>query len=435
MIPLPEVQRFVLERVERVEPQRLPLHQALGLVLAEDVVAAEPVPPFANSAMDGYAVRAADTVGASEATPVHLAVVDELPAGKAPSVPVGPGQAIRIMTGAPFPEGADAVVMVEFTAKDGERGVSVSRAVDAGQHVRGVGGDVRLGTVVFTAGTVLTGAHVGVIASLGQGTVVVHPKVRVGVLSTGDELAPVDSGPLAPGMIRDSNRPMLLALLARAGCEPVDLGWAPDDEDAITEVVQRGLATCDAVVSSGGVSVGDFDYMKIVLDRVGHMSWYQVAIKPSKPFAFGTAVVGGRSVPIFGLPGNPVSSNVSFELFARPALLSMMGNPRPFRPLVEATAVEAMKRRADGKLHLDRVRASWRDGGWHAERSGAQVSNVLSVMAHANALALLPDGAGVEPGGAVTLMLLDGPDGEADVLVYGSPLAADAAALEDCDEP
>jgi molybdopterin biosynthesis enzyme len=187
------------------------------------------------------------------------------------------------------------------------------------------------------------------------------------------------------------------------------------------------------VLSTGGVSVGDFDYMKLVLDRVGHMSWFQVAIKPSKPFAFGTAVVGARSVPIFGLPGNPVSSNVSYELFARPALLTMMGYPRPFRPLVEATAGEAMKRRVDGKLHLDRVRATWRDGGWHAERSGAQVSNVLSAMAHANALALLPDGEGVSAGGPVTLMLLDGPDGEADVLTYGSPVAAEAATHEDCD--
>jgi molybdenum cofactor synthesis domain-containing protein len=255
----------------------------------------------------------------------------------------------------------------------------------------------------------------------------------VGVLSTGDELSAVDSGPLAKGRIRDSNRPMLLALLQRAGCEPVDLGWAPDDEDAITEVVQRGLGTCDAVVSTGGVSVGDFDYMKAVLDRLGHMSWFQVAIKPSKPFAFGTATVGGRTVPIFGLPGNPVSSHVSFELFTRPALLAMMGHPRPFRPVLDAVADAPMRRRPDGKLHLDRVRVTWRDGGWHAERSGVQVSNVLSAMAHANALALLPDGPGVDAGERVSVLLLEHPDGEGGPLTLGSPSAVDAASHEHCD--
>ncbi len=431
MIPLPEVQQFVFDRVSRREPVEVPLAGALGLVLAVPVVATEAVPPFANSAMDGYAVRSVDTARATTDAPVTLTVVDELPAGRAPSVAVGPGQAIRIMTGAPTPEGADAIVMVEHSARDGDRSVLISRPARAGDHVRKVGGDVAAGHTVFDAGTVLGGAHLGVIASLGQATVVVRPRPRVGVLSTGDELVPVDSGPLAPGRIRDSNRPMLLGLVVLAGCEPVDLGWAPDTEDAIAAVVERGLATCDAMVSTGGVSVGDFDFMKAVLDRLGEMSWFQVAIKPSKPFAFG--LCGARRVPVFGLPGNPVSSHVSFELFARPALRWMLGDDRPARPVVRAVAGSAMGRRSDGKLHLDRVHVecSATDGRFVARRSGEQVSNVLSAMALANGLALLPDGPGVAEGDDVMVMLLDLPEGLAGPLRYGSPLGIDNDAPHD----
>ncbi len=431
MMPLPEVQQFVFDRIRRREPVAVPLAGAVGLVLAAPVVATEAVPPFANSAMDGYALRALDTTGASAEAPVTLTVVDELPAGRAPTVAVGVGEAIRIMTGAPFPDGADAIVMVEHTVRDGDRSVRVSRPARAGDHVRRAGGDVATGHTVFEIGTVLGGAHLGVIASLGQATVVVRPRPRVGVLSTGDELVPVDSGPLAPGRIRDSNRPMLLGLVALAGCEPVDLGWAPDTEDAIAAVVERGLAECDAVVSTGGVSVGDFDYMKAVLDRLGEMSWFQVAIKPSKPFAFG--LCGDLRVPVFGLPGNPVSSHVSFELFARPALRWMLGDDRPGRPVVAAVAGSAMGRRPDGKLHLDRVHVEClsADGGLVARRSGEQVSNVLSAMALANGLALLPDGSGVAEGDEVMVMLLDLPEGLAGPLRYGSPATVDHGAPHD----
>jgi molybdopterin molybdotransferase len=237
----------------------------------------------------------------------------------------------------------------------------------------------------------------------------VFPRARVGVLSTGDEL--VDGpGPLGPGQIRDSNRRMLLALLARANAEPVDLGLAPDDEDAITAAVSRGVEECDAILTSGGVSVGDFDYVKVVLDRLsaGTMQWMQVAIKPAKPFAFGTI----DGTPVFGLPGNPVSSMVSFECLARPALLQMMGHARIDRAEVTGVADEDLARRLDGKLHLVRVRAEWSDEDhrFHARSSGAQASHLLRSMALANALALLPDGEGVEAGGDVRLLLLDWPD-------------------------
>jgi molybdopterin molybdotransferase len=402
VIPLESVQAEVLRSVSVLAPVLVPLADALGLVLAEPVVATEPVPPFANTAMDGYAVRAADTAGATETEPVTLHVVGDLPAGHAPTVPVGPGEAIRIMTGAPIPDGADAIVMVERTMRDGEDRVLVRHPAAAGDHLRSAGGDVVAGQEVFTPGTVLGPAHLGVIASLGLLEVPVFPRARVGVLSTGDELRE-GPGELAPGQIRDSNRPMLLAMLRAAGADAVNLGIAHDDEAYVERALEDALSTCDAVITSGGVSVGDYDVVKAVLDRLGVLQWWQVAIKPAKPFAFGVL----RGVPLFGLPGNPVSSHVSFELFARPALRKMSGHTELQRPEVDAVAQSAMPRDPDGKLHLDRVVVHYEDGQYVAERSGAQASNALAALARANGLALLPDGDGVAAGGTVRVMLFD----------------------------
>jgi molybdenum cofactor synthesis domain-containing protein len=249
---------------------------------------------------------------------------------------------------------------------------------------------------------VLGPGHLGVLASLGYRRVPVFRRARVGVLSTGDELVD-DGSPLRPGQIRDSNRPTLVAMVHQSGCDAVDLGVVADDEAAITAVLERGLAECDALVTSGGVSMGDFDYIKVVLDRMGAMEWWQVAIKPAKPLAFG--VVSGK--PVFGLPGNPVSSMVSFELFARPALRRMMGHRDPFRPTVEAVADEVLRRRPDGKVHFVRViAATGDDGRWHVRSSGGQASNLLRAMALANALAIVPDGDGIDEGGDVEVMLL-----------------------------
>jgi len=287
-------------------------------------------------------------------------------------------------------------------SKPRERRLLIEEAAGPGEHVRGPGEDLRRGQTLFDAGTVLTPAHLGVLASVGCRTVTVVPAARVGVLSTGDELV-AGGGPLRPGQIRDSNRPTLLALTAQAGCLPVDLGLVGDDETALADAVTRGVDTCDALVTSGGVSVGDFDYVKAVLDRLGTMKWWQVAVRPAKPLAFGS--IGGT--PVFGLPGNPVSSMVSFELFARPALRQMMGHTVVDRPRVTAIADEPLLRRGDGKLHLVRVVAArGDDGGWHVRSSGGQGSHVLSAMARANALALLPDGDGVAPGATVDVMLL-----------------------------
>ena len=390
----------------------VPLADALGAVLAHDVVASEQVPPFANTAMDGYAVRAADTAGASERSPVRLSVVGELAAGAAPTRAVGAGEAIRIMTGAPVPDGADAIVMVERTARDGNDAVLVTAIAQAGDHVRPAGGDVQPGDVVFTAGTVLRPAHLGVLASLDQDAVAVVAPVRVAVLSTGDEL--VEHGALAPGQIRDANRPMLTALVREAGGIPIDLGIVRDDEALIRARIAEAVDTCDALLTSGAVSVGDFDFVKVAIEamvreRGGDYQWQQVAIKPAKPLAF--AVVrarDGRTVPVFGLPGNPVSSHVSFELFARPALRAMAGHlGTAERPIVRARAAERLARRPDGKLHLDRARiAPAADGTLEARRSGFQASNVLSGMANANGLALLGDGDGVAPGDELAVMLL-----------------------------
>jgi molybdopterin molybdotransferase len=370
------------------------LTDALGCVTAGMVVAGHDVPSFANSAMDGYAVRAEDTPGT-------LKVVGTAAAGAAPGVAVEPGQAVRIMTGAVVPAGADAIVMVERTTPAGAGRVTVEAAAP-GDHVRRPGEDLRAGQVLFEPGTELGPGHLGVLASVGATTVDAVPRARVGVLSTGDELTSAP-GDLRPGQIRDSNRPMLLALVAQAGWTPVDLGSAPDDEAAITAAVERGVADCDAILTSGGVSVGDFDYVKVVLDRLGDMHWWQVAVKPAKPLAFGT--VG--STPVFGLPGNPVSAMVSFELFARPALRQMTGHRDLYRPELPAVADEPLRRHPDGKLHLVRVVATTDDDGrLHVRSSGGQGSHLLRAMALANALALLPDGDGVDAGATVKVVLL-----------------------------
>jgi molybdenum cofactor synthesis domain-containing protein len=399
LTPLREVQDAVLRECLPLIPRAVSLEEALGCVTAAAVEAEERVPPFDNTAMDGFAVRAGDTEGA----PVELKVVGTLAAGAAPDIDVGPGQAVRIMTGAPIPAGADAVVMVERTRTEGEA-VVIEQSAAVGDHIRRAGDDLQPGQVVVDRGTVVGPAHLGVLASLGYQRVPVFPRPRVGVLSTGDELVegPVE---LRPGQIRDSNRPTLLALVRQSDFTAVDLGLVGDDEGAITAAVERGLATCDALVTSGGVSVGDFDYVKAALGRLGDMRSWQVAIKPAKPLAFG--MVAGK--PVFGLPGNPVSSMVSFELFARPALRQMGGQRELFRPEAEAVADEPLRRRADGKLHLVRVRAhKEEDGGWRVRPAGGQGSHQLSAAANANALALVPDGDGVAAGASVRVMFVTG---------------------------
>lgn len=399
MIPLDEAVARVRGAVERLHPRAVPLDDALGCVLSVPIASDVLVPPFANTAMDGFAVRAADTAGA----PVTLRIVGDLPAGKDPAgLRVGEGEAIRIMTGAPIPEGADAVVMVERTSLVDDSTVAVEIAVGPGNHVRAAGEDLAPGEEVFPAFTVLRPGHLGLLATLGLRKVPVYPRARVGVLSTGDELVE-GPGELRAGQIRDSNRHSLLALAREAGCDAIDLGIVGDDVAAVRIAIEKGLADCDALLTSGGVSMGDWDPVKVVLKELGGESTsMQVAIRPAKPLSF--TVVGGK--PIFGLPGNPASSVVSFELFARPALLAMMGHQNVERPRLTAVADEDFRRSPDGKLHLVRVRLRFRadDGRFHCKSSGGQGSNLLRSMAAADGFALIPDGDGVAAGGNVDVL-------------------------------
>jgi molybdenum cofactor synthesis domain-containing protein len=399
MIPLEQAQEYVLQQCVTGTPERRSSQFSLGLVLAEEVLTVEDVPPFDNTAMDGFAIRSEDTSERSKS----LEIVGTIAAGSTPNFSLSPGQAARIMTGAPLPVGADSVVMVELTRVEGNY-VTIEGAIPEGNHIRRAGEDLRAGQVVFNEGELLTPTHLGVLASIGCTEVNVFPPLKVGVVSTGDEL--VEGGkPLQPGQIRDSNRHSLLALLNDLGLKGVDLGLIPDQEDAIEEVFRSacsGEHRCDAVISSGGVSMGDFDFVKVVLDRLGDMRWMQVAIKPAKPLAFGLV----ENVPVFGLPGNPVSSMVSFELFVRPALRKMMGHTEIWSPKIKAVAESPISRRPDEKTHFARVKAFLVDGEYRVQSAGGQGSHQLSAMAEANALAVLPDGTGVELGDAVEIILL-----------------------------
>jgi molybdopterin molybdotransferase len=405
VIPLHEAQAEVVGACTALAPRPTEVADALGLVLAEPVFAPEPVPPFANTAMDGYAVHAADVAGASRESPSRLKVVGTLAAGGAPAGRVGVGEALRIMTGAPFPEGADGVAIVETTALDGVD-VLVMAPVSVGDHVREAGGDIEAGQEVFGPGTVLGPGHLGVLCRVGAEMVAAVPAPVVGVVSTGDELVE-GGGRLQPGQIRDSNRRTLISLLRRDGFVAVDLGIARDNETEIEQVLLDGVSRCDALLTSGGVSMGDFDYVKAVLDRIGRMRWMQVAIRPAKPFAFG--LVGGT--PVFGLPGNPVSSMVSYEVLARPGLRRMAGRAdgdlqrRPLSGIVGHTALRGGK---DGRTSYVRVRAEPDEHGVLVVSStGGQGSHQLRAMALANALAVLPPDTRADPGDRVDVLVLE----------------------------
>ena len=410
MTPLDEVREHVRSRLPVAAPVTVSFGESGGLVLAEDVTAGENVPPFDNTAVDGYAVRAADTAGA----PCELRVTGEMAAGAAHQETVVPGCAVRIMTGAPLPQGCDAIVMVEDTERtgtDSSDSVRVMWPVRPGDNIRRAGSDVTAGDTPLRAGTYVTPAVQAVLSTVNARTVKVWPRPRVGVMSTGDELVE-DGSPLKPGQIRESNRTMLLRLVAEAGATPVDLGIIRDDE-AVLESALRSAVThenLDAIVTSGGVSMGDYDVVKAVLSRIADMSWFQIAMKPAKPFAFGTLQNDdGTGIPVFGLPGNPVSSLVSFELIARPALEVMMHRTASMtgRRRVRGIIDYAVTRGSDGKVHFDRCIASFADDGrLHVRRVDAQGSHQLASTALANALVEIPDGDGVSHGAEVWVTLL-----------------------------
>ena len=404
MIPVADARQFVLSACGALAPTRVAIGDGSGHVLAETVQATEAVPPFANSAMDGYALRAADTVAA----PARLRVVGCVMAGDDPRAFVSEGESVRIMTGARLPLGADTVCMVERVRVEGDGSfVIVEEPVGPGTNVRSAGEDVAAGEEVFGPGTYLGPAHIGVLSSLGVQSLLVHPRPTVGVLSTGDELV-MGSGRRAPGKVRDANRPALLAQLGADGFGTVDLGIAGDDGAILAAFLHEAASRCDAIVTSGGVSVGDRDMMKAALKKLCGpvMRSMQVAVKPARPFAFG--LLAATRTPVFGLPGNPVSALLSYQLLVLPALRSMAGCTVLDRPRLAAVAEVDLPRRRDGKLHVLRVTARvGPDGVLRVRLAGGQGSHMLRAMAQSNALALLPDGDGVRSGGRVEVLLLD----------------------------
>lgn len=401
MRPLEEARAEVLASAGLLDVEEVPIWEAKGRVLAGDITAPENVPPWANSAMDGFAVLGADVADPGTV----LDVIGDLPAGSTTDSVVGPGQAIKIMTGAPIPSGADTVVRVEDTRVDGSR-VTVTTAVETGTSVRPAGGDVALGDVVFTAGTRLTPMHVGVLATIGVGHPLVYRRPRVAFMSTGDELTPPESPVLAPGAIRDSNRPMLLSLLEDTGVDTVDLGIVPDDTAALREALDQG-SKADVVVSTGGVSMGDYDVTKLVLQGDARVDFWQLAIQPAKPFAFGHI---GEAL-FFGLPGNPVSVLVSFEQFARPALLKMQGARAILRPQIVARAGEDFDTDPAKTVFVRVLVDGLEEGVPSVVKSGGQASNVLSAAAAADGFALVPRGtAKVGRGEEVTVEMFKWPE-------------------------
>jgi molybdopterin molybdotransferase len=418
MLSVEEALERILGAFQPLESERVPILETPSRVLAEDVYADVDIPPYANSSMDGYAVQAADTVGASRETPARLLVVGGVPAGYVAEKELTPGTTICIMTGAPIPPGADAVVPVEDTQATGEW-VNVFAEVEAGQYIRPAGEDVRQGTLVLRRGTRIRPQEVGMLAALGQKEVAVTRRPRVAILATGDEVVEIDA-PLAPGKIRNANSYSNAAQVIACGGTPILLGIARDRVRELTETIRAGLAQgVDLFLTSGGVSVGDFDLVKKVLAAEGEVNFWRVRMKPGKPMVFGRLNLpslcppqwgggkGGESVPVLGLPGNPVSVMVSFEMFVRPAILKMLGMTEWKRPVVEATLVDEVKQK-DDRRHFLRVRLEREAGEYRAHLTGGQGSGILSSMVKANALAIIPEEWSRVPAGArVRVMLLD----------------------------
>lgn len=392
----------ILSEVPLQPAEEVPLDAAYGRLLAADLRSPVDVPPWDNSAMDGYAVRAADTADGE----VELRLVEMIGAGRPGTRRVEPGTAVGITTGAPLPEGADAVVMVEDTDGAREGTVRIRGRATVGRHVRPRGDDVRKGDLVLPAGHPFDAASVGLVASLGLSRVPVRRRPVVAVLSTGDEVVPPGC-PLGPGQIWSSNNASLVGLVREAGAVAVDHGIAPDDPAALRAALGACLRDADAVLTTGGVSVGAYDHVKEVMADLGvAMDFWKVRMKPGKPLAFGRVRRGGREVPVFGLPGNPVSCMVSFLQFVRPWLRTAMGDPRPFLPVVPARCGEDL-RDGPGRARFVRVRLTVGPEGWIAHEAGNPSSGALSTLARAHGLLLLaPDEPAPRAGDPVRVQLL-----------------------------
>ena len=414
MISVEEALDKVLSYVEVLETEAVPILEAMGQVLAGDIASRIDIPPLDNSAMDGYAVRAGDTQGASGQSPRLLRVIDTVIAGSISQQEVTPGTAIRIMTGAPVPGGADSVIRFEDTDEDRRQGsdtgeIGILCEVNPGKNIRRAGEDIARGAIALRKGTVLRPAEVGVLASLGMSTAEVIRRPVVAVLATGNELVDIDQ-PLPAGKIYNSNTYSVASLVRRYGGIPRILGIAFDSEESLLNKLGQGL-DADMLITSGGVSAGDYDMVKDVLASEGEITFWTVRMKPGKPLAFGTfkgVAKNGKPkrVPHLGLPGNPVSSMVTFELFARPAMLKMMGKKNLAKPVVEAVLEEPAVN-TDGRRLYIRAIVTRRDGQYYASLTGPQGSGILTSMSLANGLVIVPeDTASVKAGEVVKVIML-----------------------------
>ena len=418
MLSVEDARERILSHFDRLPAVETPLADALGQVLAEKLVAPFDIPPLTNSAMDGYAVISADTSGATGQAPIELPVVGVIAAGQLPERPLDPGTAIRIMTGAPVPDQSDAVVPFEDTdeLERRESGGSVSAiainvAATPGDNIRDAGEDIKAGTTVFDEGVILGAGHIGVIASLGRATIRAVRRPVVALVSTGDELLePGDE--YLPGRIYNSNAYSVAAMVTRYGGVPEIMGIARDTVESLESALEEALKIADLVVTSAGVSRGDYDVVKDVLSSKGEIALWSVRMRPAKPLAFGVLKrKDGTGVPHLGLPGNPVSAMVAFEQFGRPALRLMMGKAQAEKPSIEAVMDDPIHN-YDGRRVYARVHA-YRDeaGVYHARLAGNQSSGVLTSMAQANGLAICPDDIAMIGAGEIARVeMLDWPD-------------------------
>ena len=412
MITVEQALEKILHQVKVLEQEHVPILDALGQVLDEDITSAINIPPLDNSAMDGYAVRAKDTQGATRESPRLLQVIDTVIAGAISQHEVQAGTAIRIMTGAPVPKGADSIVRFEDTDEDQHRDqpntkIGILCQVIPGKDIRQAGEDISRGTTVLNKGTVIRPSEAGVLASLGRNKVKVIRRPVVAVLATGNELVAIDQ-PLPPGKIYNSNTYSVAALIQRYGGIPKILGIALDNEASLVTKLHQAL-DADMLLTTGGVSMGDYDIVKDILAKEGKITFWTVRMKPGKPLAFGTikSETPKKSLPHLGLPGNPVSVMVTFELFARPAILKMMGKKNFTKPSVAAVLEDSIIN-TDGRRIYTRAFVQKRDGQYFARLTGAQGSGILTSMSRANGLAVVPeDSAEVRKGETVQVIMLD----------------------------
>jgi len=405
MISVEEALERMLDAIHPLPVIQLPLDEALGLVLAEDVIAQEDLPPFANSAMDGFALRSQDSQ-LQDGQPPRLRVTGGVAAGYVADHAVEAGTAMRIMTGAPVPEGADAVIQIELTRYDGAEStwVEVLEPVTPGNNIRPAGEDMQRGQTILQQGTALGPWEIGILATLGWATVPVIRQPQVAILGTGDEIIDIDL-PLAPGKIRNSNSYLLEAAVKQAGARPVRLGVARDTVESLREKFSQAMNS-DLIITSGGVSVGDFDLVKKIMAEQGEINFWRINMRPGKPVAFGQ--VG--STPLLGLPGNPVSAAVTFELFAHPILRKMLGHTSLHHPEVSAIVEDGVAERAQ-RRHYVRAHVAWHNGRFIARTTGNQGSNIMTSLRNANAFVIVPEGGVIiPPGGEAQALMLDWPE-------------------------